>query len=297
MRKPVSEHRGMVVVGVLVAVANIWHILVQWSTNPPDRYFTGIAHYYADYFLYVSQMAQGARGSWIMAANKFTDEPLSHTWIYWFNVIAGHIGALAGLTPFITYGMLLILLSGILLFLWAQIARRVFPGQSYAQMIAFVFLATASNVPDIPFFWRHGTFALLSDFWFSPAPALNRLGGVPHQMLQTILILLVCILFTDRMEILFHTKTNGSPFRISVMRRIALFTVISFLAATANPIQMVLVVPTLLVVIGVWSLFERRIYMESVVWSAALIISALIGAILTNREFAGQPILTMAKVW
>lgn len=232
------------IISLIAAVANSWHVIVAWLHQPPNTVFTGIAHYFADYFLYVSQMREGT----LFTSHWFTNESLAPTWIYWFNGLLGRIGDIAGFSPFATYNLALPALVFALCILWWKLIQKIF-ADNFTRIIAFVFVLTASNVPG------------LGDFWFSPMPALNRLGGVPHQIFQTILLVGVML-------------TLSRPF---------LLLPLAFLAATTNPIQMLLL--TAAVAIAA----PRRL--------PFLAIPALAGALLVNEEFARQPVLMAAKTW
>src|SRR3989338_9158322 len=77
-----------------ITIVNSLHVLTEYLANPPDRLFTAIAHYWTDYFLYISQMAQGS----LLSRHMFTNEPLPPTWIYWFNGLIGALGTRGGLS-------------------------------------------------------------------------------------------------------------------------------------------------------------------------------------------------------
>jgi hypothetical protein len=264
---------GIIIISIIITIANSWHIIYQWVQNKPGFVFTGIAHYYADYFLYTSQMAQGARGAWLFANHLFTNETLPPTWIYWLNVTLGHVGHLFGLSVFSTYNVSLVLLVLLVLFVWFTIIRSLFPKNYLLQTIAFLFLTTASN-----FLYKK---SLYSDFWFSPTPALNRLGGVPHQVFQTILILSVIFLFS-------RIRPIGPIGLISLI-------LISFLAANANPAQMLLVLMALSAetAYSYWKTKDTKVIIPLVVAAFA----ALPAAVLTNHEWDTQQVFIAAKNW
>jgi len=275
MKKISRESVAAIIIGIGVITANSYHVLVELITNPKDHVFTGIAHYFADYFLYVSHIIQGTHGAWFMTNHLFTNEPMPPTWIYWIYTILGKASAI-GIQAFAAYNGSIIILGAALLVLWWNIIRDLFPKQPFTQVISFLFVTTASNFPG------------LGDFWFSPTPALNRLGGVPHQFVQTILLLLTIRAFLSAA----HTaKRLSAP---SEIIRYFLLGMVSFLAATASPIQMLLVVTSMgiFLALSLWS--GNRSYIVSFV---IVSLSALFGAYLTNAEFARQPILAAAKIW
>ena len=272
MRRTIPTWIFGVAITAIMLIGNLWHVITQWFTNKPEQVFTGIAHFHTDYFLYVSQIAQGARGAVLWSEHLFTNESLSPTWIYWFNILLGNLGGLIGFSPFFIYTFFLAFLAFLALLVWYRIIQRMFPRELLLQTIAFLFVATSSG------------FAAVGDFWFSPTPALNRLGGVPHQVFQTILLLLVVLYFVDGMS---------SKFRLTI-GRIGVLVGLSFLAATANPIQMILVVLAGAITL---LLMKPRSYRVAFSLLLAVSIPALFGAWLTNAEFARQPILLAAKAW
>ncbi len=324
-----------ITIGLGVLLANSWHVLSEWTKNKPDELFTAIAHYFVDYFLYISLIAQGGRGALIFTDHLFTNEPLRPTWIYWFYTIIGKLMGF-GLTPFAAYNISILILGAILLGLLWRIIRRLIPKAPTAQLTAFLFVVTASNFPR------------LGEFWFSPTPALNRLGGVPHQIFQTILLLLIILIFSSLLNptrpplnhesgSMNHAK-NKKKLLCSTIIHHSLFMILVFLAATANPIQMLLLVISafLVLLIEAWGnkifadrfpssktkdplrgekwhatlmsdniassgsrkfWFSRTPLLNALMLFAMLALPALLGAYLVNTEFARQPILILAKQW
>ncbi len=270
---------------LLLIIANAWHVLSEWITNKPNELFTGIAHYYADYFLYISQIAQGAHGQFLFSNHLYTDEPLAPTWIYWFYVLLGKLSFLTN--PFILYNVSLVILSGIVLFLLWKIIDAIYPKKSMAALVAFLFVATSSNFPRVIDVFSIPT-QLLSDFWFSPTKALNRLGGVPHQIFQTILLLIIILLFSQYIK----TKKDNpqSTNYLSFVIYHLPFAILAFLSGSGSPMQMLLLTGSIVIT----TLYFRHKH-ALLVFSIA--IPALIGALLTTREFALQPILVIAKAW
>lgn len=274
MRKRLPETAFVFLISIGVVTANAWHVITRWMLNPQDRFFTGIAHYFADYFLYVSQIAQGVSGNWIVSEAMYTNEPIPDAWTYWPNVLLGRIGSVFTTNPFLIYNAGLVICVTLLLFMLWHLVRRVFPAQPFTREIAFLFLATASNFPDIRALVTNGTFGLAGDTWFSPTPALNRLGGVPHQTLQTILILCVILLLPKCTKFLsFHT---------------IVFALTCFLAATLSPIQMLLLCGAMVLTM----LIGKKHY--SALTGVA---AAALGAYLVNRSFDASPLYVFAKQW
>lgn len=278
-----------IIAGILLTV-NSLQVFTEWILNPRGRVFTGIAHYFADYFLYVSLIAQGTRGATIFTQHLFTNEPLGNTWIYWFYTVIGKIGAV-GISPFVLYNVSLTVLGILLLTLWWKLVGKIFPKQPITRLVAFLFITTASNIPG------------LGEFWFSPTPALNRLGGVPHQILQSIFFISVSMIFVAML-----------PKKKPEVTHYALLGALSFIAATANPIQMLLIVSAGIILLII-NYMRNHSHMSSLIHTEEhpngrttirnttlplLVIfagSAACGALLTNISFARDPILSAAKTW
>ncbi len=279
-----TENALVLIIAIGSIVANFWHVIVSRISQPPGTYFTWITHYYADYFLYVSQIAEGMRGNWLWSRSLFTNEPVPATWVYWPNVTIGNIGGLAGLSAFASYSVSLFLFVLLLLLLLRRFTIKLFPGNPLARLIAFLFAVTASNFFSVSSFFRTGALSLWQDMWFSPTPALNRLGGVPHQTLQTILIFSVVLVFSRVAE----TKT---PTRQSLISFMAL-PLLCFLAATLSPIQLVLLCAAMVITTVIQKPAKIR-----VLTIGAGVATAGIGAYLVNTTFDASPLYAAAKAW
>ncbi len=258
-RSRAIERTAVILFAIAFSVLNSLEVIVQWIKNPPDRIFTGISHFFADYFLYVSQFSEGARGSWIFARLLFTNEPMQKTWIYWFNVTLGHMGSIVGLSPFASYNVSLMILVFFLILLWHRVSTLLYPTDRLSRWTSFIFITTASSFFDGKSF--------LGQFWFSPGLAFNRLGGVPHQVFQTILFLLL----------------------ITSKNRLALVG-LSFLAGTANPVQM-------LIFLIAWSITTIVLQPKKPLPLLIVILFGGLGAWLTNLEFSKQTVFAAAKAW
>lgn len=240
------------IISLFLAILNQLHVIIQWFARPAHTYFTGIAHYFRDFFLYTDIMAQGASGTlWTTA--HFTNEEMARTWIYWFNALLGFLGNLVGLSPFATYNVSLFFLVFVLCLVWYKLTKILYPTRPSLRITSWIMILTASS------FAQNGN--LLGQFWFSPAPAFNRLGGVPHQVFQTIAFLLLSISFS---------------------RKSLLTIPIAVIAASANPIQMVVFI--------IASLATRSTRVIPLVLVSLPVILA------TNKAFE-LPVLAAAKAW
>ena len=272
----------IIATALTLVTLNSWHVLSEWFLNKPYELFTGIAHYYGDYFLYTSHIAQGASHLSIFTQHLFTNETLRSTWIYWFNTLLG-IWTHVGLNVFAIYNVALVGIAFLLLYILWVLVTHIFPSKPTLQIVAFICITTASNFVNVK------TGSLIADFWFSPTPALNRLGGVPHQMFQTMLLLVSIMFFAHLLSA--YKKLS---FRHLLAVPTTYFLIISaFLSSTANPIHMLLV--SMSATLACIILYKKsRIHYLPLLF---LLIPSLLGALITNREFIHQPVLTAAKLW
>lgn len=250
-------------IAILMSALNQLHVIREWFINGPDRYFIGIAHYFADFFLYAAQMKQGAMGS-LLYYHRFTNESVPPTWIYWFNNLLGFVGHLFGLSPFATYDVSLFILVILSILLFYSLLIMLYPTDKIKRIVALVFILTAS-----PFL----SLGNAEGLWFSPSLAFNRIGGVPHQVFQTILFILLTMSFSRK----------------------SLFIIpIAILASSANPIQMLIFVLAAFVTTGI--LFIRHRDFRVGLPILVLLAVSLPAAWLTNKQF-DSPILAVSKVW
>jgi hypothetical protein len=279
-----TETALTILIAIGVIIANFWHIIVSRLAQPPGTFFTWIAHYYADYFLYVSQIGEGIRGNLLWSASLFTNEPVPATWVYWPNVTIGNIARLTGLSAFAAYNIGLVVFVVFLLIGIRILTMRLYPGNPLARLIAFLFAVTASNFFSVSSFFRTGALSLWQDMWFSPTPALNRLGGVPHQTLQTILIFGVILVFSRVAETKISIKQSLTPFVV--------LPLLCFLAATLSPIQLLLLCAAITVTTVILKPTKA-----SVLTIGTGVVTAALGAYLVNTTFDASPLYAAAKAW
>ena len=151
--------------------------------------YLGTTHYFEDYFFYLSQFFQGAHGVWL-TANRYTAELTQPSILFWPNVLLGKIGGVLGLSPILSYNLSVIFLTFIILVTIYAIQRRIFSGQAVRALTAFLITITATSFMNR--IWVDGKPMWYPfQLWKTPNFALDRLGSVPHQLVQTLLFLLL----------------------------------------------------------------------------------------------------------
>ncbi|MEK7544064.1 MAG: hypothetical protein AAB557_04300 [Patescibacteria group bacterium] len=302
-------------ISIGIAILNSFHVILQWTLNKPGETFTGIAHSFADYFLYTGQMAQGAAGRWVWSNQLFTNEPTSSTWYYWFNVTLGHLGSWVGLSPFATYNISLFLFVIVLCLAWYLLSKLLYPTNMLLRLTTWLLILTSTNFisfarPGLAklSFLNFSQGELLGQFWFSPAPVFNRLGGVPYQVVQSILFILLAMIVSQFLSIQSSDRIRNPSFtgvsagrqKSGITKKINLFyslihhsiflILLAFFAGSANPVQMLLLV----IAAGGTTVISNR-------WNflplGILLLAGGFGAWMTNQEFAQQDVFVAARAW
>ncbi len=302
-------------ISVIVSILNSFHVLIQWTLNKPGELFTAIPHFFADYFLYVGAMAQGAAGRWIWMDNLFTNEPTHPTWYYWFYVSLGHIGSWLNLSPFATYNGSLIILVFLLCLVWYYLTKTLYPTNRPIRLTTWLLILTITNFIS---FARPGlaklgvlNFAqieLLGQFWFSPSPVFSRLGGVPYHVVQSILFILLAITFAQRIDskIIARGKSSSRGNMLAWLQSTRFDSFVSLvighwklvilaaLAGSANPVQMLVfgIAAAITVSLNGHVSIHRKIALI-----ALLFLAGGAGAWMTQSEFSRQAVFLAARSW
>lgn len=276
-----------IIISVLYAGINSLEVIVRWFKNPPGTIFVGIAHYYADFFLYVAQMREGADGH-LWYIHRFTDELVKSTWIYWFNNLLGWLGHALGLAPYVTYNWSLLILATGLALLVFYVFRLIYTGSTVKRWLGFIFFLFAAPLIDLPALLKSATVKLPDYLWFSPMLPLNRFGGVPHQIWQTILLIFMTLSFINLI------KPNKSPGAKTIINY-SIFIILTILTTSANPATMLIFIISA-VVLCLGQTFKSKSLRPLV---PLLILGAfsLPAALITNYEFDASPIFTASKIW
>lgn len=285
MKKIVEHLEWFIVLGIatFVSILNLLPVIKEWLKNPPDRYFVGITHFFADYFLYIAQMKQGAAGS-LLYFHSFTGEPVPPTWLYWFERVLGFLGHTAGFSVFSTYTLaLFVLVIGYLALIYFLLTK-LYPTSRIHQATGYLFIITASPFYSISDLISRHIIVTPAYLWFSPGVAFQRLGGVPHQVFQNILFIALILLYA--------AAISGGK-RIRWGSFFALLVLVP-MATSLNPIQMLVFV---LAACGVTAiLFTKKPNPRLFVYPSVLLGSSFLAAILTYIQYE-TPVLALSKVW
>lgn len=227
---------------LIIAIANLWHVILPALQPKPNTVFLGVGHHYEDYFFYLSQFAQGARGA-LLANNQFTPEAIPQTMMWLTNVWLGKLGGLVGLTPWWSYTLSVFGFSLIYLYLIYKIMARVFPESGLMRVGGFLLATLTTNFYGVNINGGQLTIQPF-EFFYHYTSAFNRLGAVPHLILQNILSLGLLLLF-----MLANSHSRGIPLpprrdRDDKTNRVFLFLASALASAwlfVINPVSLFLV--------------------------------------------------------
>ncbi|MBI5620905.1 hypothetical protein HY949_03940 [Candidatus Gottesmanbacteria bacterium] len=213
-----------VLVALLITLTNSSNFLSGVVGTKPGEVYLGTTHYYEDYFLYLNQFFQGAHGGWL-TLNRYTSEPTAASILFWPNVLLGKLGGLIGLSPELSYNTSVMFLSFFVLLTIASLMSHVFPKDKTKAFIGFLLAALSTSL--INHIWVDGKPMWYPfQLWKTPNFALDRLGGVPHQIVQTLLFLLA-------MHVYFFYR----PKKFSALLSLLVLPVLLVLLSSLNPVM------------------------------------------------------------
>lgn len=215
----------VITIALLFTLINSIGLLVGLMNRPPNTVYLGTIHYFEDYFLYVNHFFQGAHGAWL-TANRYTSEVTLPSILYWTDVLTGKFGGLLGLSPIASYhASLLILTISTILVMYVLLAH-MFPKSKIHALIGFLFAVLSTSVMN--HIYVHGKPMWYPfQLWKTPHFAFDRLGGVPHQTLQSLFFLLLTILC-------FSHGTSRPRVKL------VLIGILAFTLTSINPIQAII---------------------------------------------------------
>lgn len=212
----------VVTIALLFTCINSVGVFVGMANRPANTVYLGTIHYFEDYFLYLNHFFQGSHGAWL-TANRYTGEITSPSILYWTDVAMGKLGGLIGCTPIVSYHIFLVIVTCTTLLVMYMLLTRIFPTSKFRAFTGFLFAVVSTSfinhiyVDGKPMWYPF-------QLWRTPHFALDRLGGVPHQTLQSLLFFVLTILC--------FSKNTSHP-----IRRLILIGICAFILTSLNPIQ------------------------------------------------------------
>jgi len=184
---------------LLYAGLNFAHVFDGFFHIPGNTIYLGISHWYEDYLYYVSQVTQGMTGK-NLVVNLYSPDAIPPSINWYFNLLLGKLLWFTNLAPWLIYDIALFLFVCIFMVLIYRLNKTLFKNPT------LILIATVIAISNNPFYSitkdPTGTVSVTPyDFFFSPGPSLNRLGGIFTHALQNSLMVGVLLLwhtFTTR---------------------------------------------------------------------------------------------------
>lgn len=265
-----------IIIAIILTLANSTNFLKGILATRVGEVYLGTTHYYEDYFLYLNQFFQGSRGGWL-TLNRFTSEPTPPSILFWPNILLGKLGGLLGLSPEISYNLSVMLLSFAVLLVIASLMRHAFPKDKAKALIGFLFAALATSLMNHIIVGGNPMWYPFQ-LWKTPNFALDRLGGVPHQLVQTLLFVLA-------MYVWFFFRPKRVPAFLVLL-------IVLMLLTSLNPVMSALFLGAL------WATQIVTLSQQKTSWITLFVIS--IGVALTAWQYNGLSNLEphiRSKLW
>lgn len=232
------------IVALLLTLTNSIGFFVGLGNRPPNTVYLGTIHYFEDYFLYVNHFFQGAHGAFL-TANRYTSEVTPPSILYWTDVWMGKFGGLIGLSPIVSYHVSLLVITMLTMLAMYILLTHLFPKSKTHALIGFLFAALSTSFMN--HIYVHGKPMWYPfQLWKTPHFALDRLGGVPHQTLQSLLFFLLTILSFSH---------DSSRPRV----RLILIGILAFSLTSVNPIQAIIFLGAFLATQGVMYIQKKPV--------------------------------------
>lgn len=213
------------IITILLTATNSIGVLVGLGSRPPDTVYLGTIHYFEDYFLYVNHFFQGAHGAFL-TANRYTSEMTPPSILYWTDVGMGKLGGLFGLSPIASYHVSLLVVTILTLLTMYLLLTHIFPKRKTHALIGFLFAVLSTSLMN-HIYVNQKPMWYPFQLWKTPHFALDRLGGVPHQTLQSLLFFSLTILCFSRQST--HPKM-----------KLVCIGIVAFSLTTVSPIQAII---------------------------------------------------------
>jgi hypothetical protein len=160
--------------------------------TPQGSIFLGTVHHSTDYFIYLSEFAQG-RENWFFSSVLQSQDVQNPSLVRFTNVFLGRIFSLIGLGPVESYALSVFLLTLFLVYvsyllLVETVVKKTAPLALILYLTGNTFWAAARGSDG----WQFGT----ADYWYNNGNPFNRIITIPHHLvgqISTEILILVTI--------------------------------------------------------------------------------------------------------
>jgi len=237
MFKNIFNYLFIFVLSLTFAFFNIYQNVYGLSVNLPGKLYLGSGHWFADYLIYLSIVAQGTRGNW-QAYVATTGEQLGGYWVVvWPYLLAGKFGRLIGFTPPVSYWVMVIIFSILAVVLTYLVISLISPRLKY--WVLFLYLTA---VPFYTIGLKPLSVTLYPVNWYFSTEIFSRISNIPHQMLGGILTLVLFVVG----YFWFREITFGLKGRVRIRKMFFywfFFALLCSLLMTVMPIRLVYLLP------------------------------------------------------
>ncbi len=216
----------IILISAAVALLNSANFFFGLIQQPPGAVYLGTIHYWEDYFFYLNHFFQGAHGA-MLVVNRYTSEAIPPNLNYWSSLVMGAIGGFFGLSPQVNYNLWNILLTFTVLLVSFYVALQFFPQKQLLVFLTFVFSTFATSFMNRIVVNNQAVWYPFEQGW-TPNFALDRLGGSPRQLTETLFFYLLSLtILTKTKATLVHYLTGA---------------LLSLMLTTLNPIMALILI-------------------------------------------------------
>jgi len=266
-----NNEKIIILIALLAFILLTMQLLAGMRATPDGKIYLGTIHYAPDYFNYISWIVQG-RDHILSSTLLYTPESLPYNLSRWEFVLTGFIFSKIGFSPIWTYH-LDVFIFRITFFIAAYLViYEIFPDSKIKRILSFLFFATSTAWPIITFLPNGLDFSYYN-FWYNTGNFFSRFGPTPNHLLSSTLCAFTIFL-------LFYSFRNSGSENINKVKINIFIFISSFLLASINPIQYVLVFSAELITETFYMLWrfvkerkfnDRKIYIEYIKNSSPLL--------------------------
>lgn len=276
------------VIALLASFLNILSVLSSQMKTPPGYFYTGTGHYYLDYFDYLQPIGAGLRGHWLPINYVATHDRFIYL-LYLPYTVLGQIAGFFHLSPVNAYWSAVFLLTTIVILLIYRIISYVLKGQKIYIKISALLIAIFSS----PFYHFEkspiGQKLIYNDFWYGPSIFLRRFGPIPHQLLVTILVLLILLTASSLIEKIRSDKLK------TVIKKILIINLLLIIITPLSPISTVIPIIAIILVMSGY-VFHFKGIRPYLIFLASLLILFLPVALLLKKYYEQSAIITQLRM-
>jgi len=213
----------VVFLSFFVALLSVSKVIIGALQTTKDAAYLAVGHYFFDYFVYIHHIAQGMRGHWLVD-NPYTPFDQSKTFIAFGQyLLMGKLAKIFHWSPYFTFWFFVFVLTVILCLLIFYLIKRLLPNENFFLQIS-AWLLSIFATPFIKITSIDNHLKIIPyEYWYAPISIFHRFGVLPHQLISTILIILVLLLVDRIISRLDSLKWSHLLNRTSVVGLLLIF--------------------------------------------------------------------------